>query len=229
MRTKVIAALVFFCASAPALELKTDQDRVNEFGAAVDQRLAPLFEKAGVAYPPESVTLIAFKDEKVLEVYAPGADNRQRFITSYPVVDIRSRFGPKLRRGDLMTPEGLYEVSNLNPNSRFHLALRVNYPNPYDRARAIEEKREDLGREIMITGHAESHGCITVDDLAVEDLFVLAAKTNYEKVKVIITPADFRHSPLNSLPKGAPPWTAEVYASIRKALKAYPLPPGESE
>ncbi len=229
MKIKAIAAVFFFCTSSQALELKTDQDRVNEFGPAVDERLQPLFEKAGVDYPPKSATLIAFKDEKVLEVYAPGADRKQRFITSYPIVDLRSQRGPKLRRRDMITPEGLYEVSNLNPNSQFHLALRVNYPNPFDRAKAAEEKREDLGREIMITGRAESHGCITVEDLAVEDLFVLAAKTNYEKVKIIITPVDFRHVQLNAIPQGAPPWTAEVYASIRKALKAYPLPPDEVE
>ncbi len=227
MKNKILAAMALFCASAQALELKTDQDRVDEFGPAVDARLAPLFEKAGVDYPPESATLIAFKDEKTLEVYALGADRKQRFITSYPIVSIRERFGPKLRRGDLMTPEGIYEVSNLNPNSKFHLALRVNYPNPYDRAQAAGEKREDLGREIMITGHAESHGCITVDDLAVEDLFVLAARTAYEKVKIIITPVDFRLANLKALPQSAPAWTADLHKSIRKALAQYPLPPDE--
>lgn len=216
-------ALLMTCASQ-VFALKSDQDRVAELGAVVEERLAPLFEDAGVAYPPKSATLIAFKEEKVLQVYAPDAGGVQRFITSYPIVSVSGTPGPKLRMGDLQVPEGLYEVSNLNPNSAFHLALRVNYPNPADRARAAAEKRTNLGGEIMIQGFSESTGSICVDDQTVEDLFVLAAKTNYQKVKVIISPVDFRDTEMDEIPDGAPAWTSTVYDSLRSALAAFPSP-----
>ena len=55
-------------------------------------------------------------------------------------------------------------------------------------------------------------------DEAAEDLFVLAALTRLENVSVILSPLDFRERDLPRIPPGAPPWTAERYASIKAAL-----------
>jgi hypothetical protein len=43
----------------------------------------------------------------------------------------------------------------------------------------------------MIHGDARSRGCLAMGDPASEDLFVLAALTGIENVKVILTPVDF--------------------------------------
>jgi murein L,D-transpeptidase YafK len=117
----------------------TIKDRVREFGAIVASRLAPDFKKAGVSYPPELVALLGFKQERTLELYAAGADGEFRFIRSYPILAGSGEPGPKLRQGDRQVPEGIYRVQALNPNSRFHLSLRLNYPNAFDRARAKVE------------------------------------------------------------------------------------------
>jgi len=50
---------------------------------------------------------------------------------------------PKLKEGDQQVPEGIYRIESLNPNSLYHLALRVNYPNQEDRRRAIEDGRKE--------------------------------------------------------------------------------------
>ena len=42
--------------------------------------------------------------------------------------------GPKLREGDMQVPEGVYAVESLNPNSMYHVALRVGYPSRAARA-----------------------------------------------------------------------------------------------
>jgi murein L,D-transpeptidase YafK len=42
----------------------------------------------------------------------------------------------KEREGDGRTPEGCYAIDARNPRSRFHLSLRVSYPDQRDRARA---------------------------------------------------------------------------------------------
>jgi murein L,D-transpeptidase YafK len=44
--------------------------------------------------------------------------------------------GHKVKEGDGRTPEGLYRISARNPRSRYHLSLKISYPNAADRARA---------------------------------------------------------------------------------------------
>jgi murein L,D-transpeptidase YafK len=112
----------------------------------------------------------------------------------------------------------LYKIESLNPNSRFHLALRVNYPNDVDREHGRLDGRTKLGGDIMIHGGAASIGCLAMGDQAAEDLFVLAAETGIKNISVILTPVDFR---VRDLPPDSPPspnWTAELYSEIRKAL-----------
>src|SRR5690606_4961 len=98
-----------------------------------------------------------------------------RFVRALPVLAASGRVGPKLQYGDYQVPEGFYRIEALNPNSRFHLALRVNYPNAFDRAEAAREGRTHLGGDIMIHGSNASVGCLAMGDVVSEDLFVLAA------------------------------------------------------
>ena len=59
--------------------------------------------------------------------------------------------GHKQREGDGKTPEGLYRISGRNPHSKFHLSLRVSYPNAEDRKQAAA-KGVSPGGDIMIHG-----------------------------------------------------------------------------
>src|SRR5204863_8498878 len=60
--------------------------------------------------------------------------------------------------------EGIYPIESLNPNSRFHLSLRIGYPNAFDRAQAAKEKRTNLGGDIMIHGNSVSIGCLAMGE-----------------------------------------------------------------
>jgi len=201
---------------------KTIEDRVAEYGEVVRTRLAPQFHAAGVPYPPNHVTLIGLKSERRLEVFAAGAEGHFRFICAYPVLAASGLPGPKLRMGDKQVPEGLYRVQALNPNSRFHLSLRLDYPNDFDRARASAEGRANLGGDIMIHGAAVSKGCFAMGDPAAEDLFVLAALTGIENVTVVIAPLDYRTRPVPDPAMGSPAWLKELYEQIRRELTRYP-------
>ena len=118
----------------------------------------------------------------------------------------------------MQVPEGLYRIESLNPNSLYHLALRVDYPNQFDRAKGRADGREDLGGDIMIHGKSCSIGCLAMGDPAAEELFVLAAETGIDNLSVILTPVDFRTDELPAeMPKG-PDWTPELYASIKREL-----------
>jgi murein L,D-transpeptidase YafK len=162
--------------------------------------------------------LVGLKQEKQLELWVSDGFAEFRLLKTYPILAASGTAGPKLKEGDRQVPEGLYQIESLNPNSRFHLALRVNYPNDLDKEHGRLDGRSRLGGDIMIHGNAVSIGCLAMGDQAAEDLFVLAAETGVKNIAVILTPVDFR---VRDLPSGSPPapsWTAELYAEIRKAL-----------
>jgi murein L,D-transpeptidase YafK len=201
---------------------KTVADRTSQYGHAARARLKPFFKQAKLAYPPQRLALLAFKQERIVEVCAADANGDYRRIRSYPILGASGELGPKLREGDRQVPEGIYPVESLNPNSRFHLSLRIGYPNAFDRARATEEKRTHLGGDIMIHGGAASIGCLAMGDQTAEDLFVLAADTGLKRITVVISPVDFRAGKEPPRGDSLPSWTDELYESIRSKLKEFP-------
>jgi len=203
---------------------KTVGDRVTEFGNTVRTRLAPHFAGIGVVYPPRRVTLIGLKAERMLQVWVAGKDENWRHLRDYPILGMSGVLGPKLKEGDLQVPEGLYQVESLNPNSFFHLALRVNYPNTHDRLQGKQDARSELGSDIMIHGKKCSVGCLAMGDEAAEDLFILAAETGIDHVSIILSPVDFR---TRDLPENMPPlpfWTDELYTVIKTELAKFRQP-----
>ena len=201
---------------------KTVQDRLEQFGPQARVRLKPYFDATQVSYPPARLTLVGLKDERILEVYAGSANQKVRFIRSYPIFAASGVPGPKLREGDQQVPEGIYAIESLNPNSSYHLSLRIGYPNAFDREQAAREGRTNLGGDIMIHGGAASVGCLAMGDEASEDLFVLAADTGLTNITVILSPVDFRKR--RSVPdSGAvPAWTASLYQAIQSNLNELP-------
>jgi TPR repeat protein len=194
-----------------------------------EARLAERFAGRGISYPPQSVTLVALKSEARLELWA-GSQGAWTFVRSYLVQTTSGQLGPKLRQGDHQVPEGIYRVTALNPRSLYHLALRVDYPNAFDEARASEDGRQNLGGDIMVHGDRVSDGCLPVGDDAVEELFALAARIGVENVAVIISPMDLRRAPAAAALARAgnrPPWLAELYAEVEHALRDFPLPATE--
>lgn len=194
---------------------KTVADRVAQFGPAVRARLGVDLERLGVAYPPSQVVLVGLKQERQLEVWV---SDPPRLLKSYPILGASGVLGPKLREGDRQVPEGLYRIESLNPNSLYHLALRVNYPNAFDKAKGALDGREDLGCDIMIHGKDCSIGCLAMGDEAAEELFVLAAETGRDNMAVILSPVDFRVRELPPRMPELPEWTAGLYDAIRQEL-----------
>lgn len=69
-----------------------------------------------------SLTLVALKEEHLLEVWANRDGQVPRRIRRYPFTASSGGPGPKLREGDGQIPEGIYRVEYLNPNSSYHLS-----------------------------------------------------------------------------------------------------------
>lgn len=199
----------------------TVSDRVEQFGPATEKRWLAFFRSTSVSYPPQKLVLVALKQEKRLEVYASNGSAPQ-FIRSFPILGASGKFGPKLREGDLQVPEGVYRIESLNPNSAFHLALRVSYPNKEDRAQAVLDNRRELGGDIMIHGSNASVGCLAMGDEAAEDLFVLAAKTGAHNIEVLLCPLDFRVRDVAPDAK-RPDWVQARYAKLKAHMKMLTL------
>ena len=197
---------------------KTVQGRLEQYGHAVRERLLPCFEAAKITYPPKKVIFVGLKNEKILEVWACSEDNRFNLIRTYPILAASGSLGPKLTEGDRQVPEGLYRIESLNPNSIFHLSLRINYPNEFDREQAERENRTNLGGDIMIHGSNVSIGCLAMGDEAAEDLFILAAETGIENISVILSPVDFRMSTFPEVTYSLPEWTDVLYEQIKQEL-----------
>src|SRR6058998_1852027 len=126
------------------LRALTLADALRTYGAAARIRLAPHFRRAGVAYPPKRVALLAFKKERRVALWA-GDAKTWHFIRSYPILAASGHAGPKLRQGDYQVPEGLYRIEWLNPASSYHLSMKVSYPNDFDRAQGAHDGRTKLG------------------------------------------------------------------------------------
>lgn len=199
-------------------------ERLREIGPTAQERLQAKFIAAKAPWRPAELALVAIKDEKVLELHARPAGGSWTFIHRYPVLAASGITGPKLRRGDKQVPEGIYGITFLNPNSRFHVALRVNYPNAFDRRMGERDGRKDLGGDIMIHGKAASTGCLAIGDAAAEELFVLAAETGLKNIKLVIAPTDFRKNAIPTADPAQPAWLPQLYMELASAMAPYKAP-----
>ncbi len=202
----------------------TIEQRLEQYGPSARARMRDHFAAASVAYPPGAVVLVALKAERRVEMYAGATPDSLAHIRNYPVYGASGGAGPKLRSGDRQVPEGLYRIEGLNPNSHYHLSLRVNYPNAFDRSMAAREGRTNLGGDIYIHGGMESVGCLAMGDRNSEELFVLAADVGEDNVRAVFSPLDFRASATAPEGEGTPRWAGTLYQEIWRALDALPRP-----
>jgi hypothetical protein len=202
--------------------------RLAEIAPLATPRLTAKFEAAKAAWPPSEIVFIAIKDEKALELHARSAGQPWKFIHRYKVLAASGGAGPKLRQGDRQVPEGIYGIALLNPNSAYHVSLRVNYPNAFDRQMADKEGRKELGGDIMIHGKNLSAGCLAMGDEAVEEIFVLAAQAGLANVKLIIAPTDLRQKAVPAAEPGRPEWLPKLYTEVATQMAEYKVPPSPS-
>jgi len=196
----------------------TVADVVSRYGDMARERLTKHFDTAGVSYPPNDVTLLAIKDSATLELWV-GPTEKPIHIRDFSIRALSGISGPKLREGDRQVPEGLYKISGLNPNSSYHLSMKLNYPNEFDLIHAQKEGRQHPGTNIFIHGKAVSIGCLAMGDEAIEELFVLAADIGRHNIKVAIAPTDPRKSAL--VPIESLPWTEQLYNELTTTFSQF--------
>jgi murein L,D-transpeptidase YafK len=146
-------------------------------GPADSTRAVPRSAPPPTPFAADSI--VVEKAAHRLTLYHHGA-----LVRSYLVALGQRPVGDKVRLGDMRTPEGLFHIEARNPNSRYHLALRISYPDAEHRARA-SALGVSPGGDIMIHGlpdrqasvgaaHRDfdwTEGCIAVTNEEIEEIW----------------------------------------------------------
>lgn len=120
--------------------------------------------------PGSPIMIRIFKEEATLEVWKQKRNGRYALLDSFDICAWSGKLGPKIKEGDRQAPEGFYEITPglMNPNSNYHLAFNLGYPNAYDRSHGR------TGSNLMVHGACSSRGCYAMTDAQVQDIYALA-------------------------------------------------------
>lgn len=176
MRAAVVFGAVLVAGVAAAgVASGGEPSRVGAARAKHAAEIERLFASKKVPYPPRTVLLRVLKDDDQVELWVEPAKGKPFVhLKDYAICARSGELGPKRMEGDGQVPEGFYEITGLNPQSAYHLALRVGYPNEADRLR---NKPNRLGGDIMIHGNCVTIGCIPLRDEPIEELYLIAQDT----------------------------------------------------
>lgn len=144
-----------------------------------------LLADAGLPSPVDSMYLRAFKAEKLVELWAGKKGSAMVLVKSYLICAASGELGPKRREGDLQVPEGLYEISEFNPGSNFHLSMKVSYPNASDRVRSDAKRPGGL---IYLHGNCASIGCIAIEDEPIEEVYLISVDAKRRPIRFDVFP-----------------------------------------
>lgn len=150
---------------------------VLAFGVEFSQVLRTV--PALAATNEQATRVVVEKSERRLTLERNG-----RVLARYAVALGANPVGQKQREGDGRTPEGLYSVDFKHPRSRYHLALRISYPDAGARE-AASRAGVSPGSDIMIHGirnglgwlgsvHRErdwTDGCIAVTNAEIREIW----------------------------------------------------------
>ncbi|WP_157018527.1 L,D-transpeptidase family protein [Mesorhizobium xinjiangense] len=108
-----------------------------------------------------------FKEEGKLEIWKKKRSGRYDIIASYDICKWSGQLGPKFVEGDRQAPEGFYTVrpTQMNPQSSYHLAFNIGYPNAFDQAHGR------TGSHLMVHGACSSSGCYSMTDEQIEQIY----------------------------------------------------------
>jgi murein L,D-transpeptidase YafK len=193
--------------------------------AARQSRVVPRLDRSAfelrkglpAVQPGPPIYIRIFKETSTLEVWDIGADGIASHRMTYPICTFSGGLGPKQRQGDYQSPEGFYAVppSAMKPNSSFHLAFNIGYPNALDRAHGR------TGNLIMVHGVCSSSGCFSMTNPLVTQIYahVRAAHAGGQgAVPVHVFP--FAMTPENIGRHASHP-AAKTWAPLADAFRAF--------
>lgn len=149
--------------------------RVDDAFLKTEDTLKAQFAAKGLVWPAKYMYIRSFKLDSRLEIWVKNeASAPYKRFKNYKVCALAGSLGPKRYEGDYQVPEGFYYINEFKPNSQYHLALGVNYPNASD---LILSDKKKPGGEIFVHGSCVTVGCIPLTDPVIEEVYVLAASS----------------------------------------------------
>lgn len=194
----VLTTALAFLVSPSVFGRSADMDQVRNW---TKPRLEKQLAKAGFELG-QPIFIRIYKESSELEVWLQNSDRYSLFKT-YEICNFSGQLGPKLKEGDLQSPEGFYYVTpdSLNPNSRYHLSFNLGFPNVYDR----NHKR--TGSYLMVHGNCVSIGCYAMTDRGIEEIYLMAEAALAGSQKFFRVQAfPFRMTPENMARHKASKW-----------------------
>jgi murein L,D-transpeptidase YafK len=162
--------------------------------------LKELFRKHGLDYPAAEIFMRVFKREHQLEMWVrPQGQDSFVLLKTYDICALNDQPGPKRAQGDYFTPEGFYYIDNFNPQSDYHLSLRVNYPNESDVRLGAGHS---LGGDVFIHGGCKTAGCMAITNENIKEVYWLAVEARdhgQTQIPVHIFPAHLSDNSLHTL------------------------------
>lgn len=202
----------------------TLEERIKQIGPSVKIKKPELIKE--LKKKNSQLTLVAYKRERILEVWQSKPKSKK--LKVYPLTGFSGTLGPKNKQGDKQIPEGIYKTTFLNPNSKYHLSIRLNYPNTLDQKRAKAFGIKDPGSDIYIHGKNKTVGCIPIGNSNIEELFYLIHLVGLKNTQVIISPSRLPFPTLKGLGiNDQDHYGKKKYQKIQMALIKLIYPPAE--
>lgn len=163
------------CSQTNYVSLSKNPIKISDVFIKTEDSLKTQFTRKKLVWPPSQMYIRTFKYDRILEVWVKGAEKENfKLFKTYKICMQSGSMGPKRSEGDYQVPEGFYFINEFNPNSNYHLALGLNYPNASDK---ILSDSSHPGNSIYIHGNCVSTGCIAISDAPIEELYALASVT----------------------------------------------------
>jgi len=155
------------------VEFQKSSVKLSGIFSGMEDSVIKQFEEKKLTWPPQAMYIRSFKYDRQLEVWVKGNAKEQfKLFKTYKICMQSGTMGPKRMEGDYQVPEGFYYINEFNPNSNYHLALGLNYPNASDK---ILSDSIRPGNAIYIHGNCVSTGCIPISDEPIEELYIIAS------------------------------------------------------
>ena len=176
-RMLLFAVPIFFSTGIVAqtsfVEFQKSSVKLSGIFTSMEDSVIKQFEEKKLTWPPQEMYIRSFKYDRQLEVWVKAtAKEPFKLFKTYKICMQSGTMGPKRMQGDYQVPEGFYYINEFNPNSNYHLALGLNYPNASDR---ILSDSLHPGNAIYIHGNCVSTGCIPISDEPIEELYIIAS------------------------------------------------------
>ena len=209
-------AMTVACCTLPAYSAEPPSNpRAEGLMAKTRQKIEQELRAKGFAVG-QPIFVRIFKLPGMLEVWMKK-DRGYELFKSYKICNYSGFPGPKVNEGDWQSPEGFYSVSadKMKPNSQYHLAFDIGYPNDYDTS------KNRSGNLIMVHGDCQSVGCFAMTDNRIEEIYLLAhaaLKKGQERFSVHVFPFPLTAQNMNKF--ASSPWI-KFWKSLEPGFTAF--------